>query len=290
MPFQLKNSESLGLGTRRVCRERIGKARAQLRHSDRPAAVHGVRKEIKKLRAIFRLVRGEIGKDAYRNGTKALREAANRLAAPRDARVMLKAFAKLAGRRTKRFDSIGAALKQHLRRETRRFRKDDSAARAKRLLRKTGHRVDDLEIKATGWMLIEPELNESYRRGQVAYRLVRREPLPENFHDWRKHVKSLWYYLCLLYPAWSASSRRLCADLELLGEQLGEDHDLFLLQEFVTECGAEERRQVGALKRLISSRQAKLRAGALKLGAQLFDKLPAVFCRRLKNEWNTRRG
>ena len=138
MPFQLKNSESLGLGTRRVCRERIGKARAQLRHSDRPAAVHGVRKEIKKLRAIFRLVRGEIGKDAYRNGTKALREAANRLAAPRDARVMLKAFAKLAGRRTKRFDSIGAALKQHLRRETRRFRKDDSAARAKRLLRKTG--------------------------------------------------------------------------------------------------------------------------------------------------------
>jgi len=115
------------------------------------------------------------------------------------------------------------------------------------LLRKTGHRVDDLEIKATGWMIIDPGLNESYWRGQVAYRLVRRAPTPENFHDWRKRVKSLWCYFCLLYPAWSALTRQLCDDLELLGEQLGEDHDLFLLQEFVTEYEAKEKRQVEAL-------------------------------------------
>jgi len=109
--FSSKIRNRWGRGGRRVCRERIGKARTRLRNSDRPAAVHGVCKEIKKLRALFRLVRGEIGKDVYRNGTKALREAANRLAAHRDARVMLKVFAKLAGRRAKPFDGIEAALK-----------------------------------------------------------------------------------------------------------------------------------------------------------------------------------
>ena len=44
---------------------------------------------------MFRFVRAEIGRGAYRKGMKALAEAADRLAAPRDARVMLKAFEKL---------------------------------------------------------------------------------------------------------------------------------------------------------------------------------------------------
>ena len=290
MPFRFKKSESPAKGVRRVCRERIGAALGGLRKGDRPAAVHGVRKEIKKLRALFRLVRGEIGRGVYRKGTKALREAAGSLTAPRDARVMLNAFEKLAGGDARRFAGIEKALRNNARREGERFRKDNSLKRAEWLLRKTNRRVDDLKIKPAGWAAIEPGLKESYVRGREACRIVHRKPLPENFHDWRKHVKDLWHYFCLLHPAWPTEVRAYTDELELLGRHLGEDHDLFLLQQFASEHCAGRAGEVAALNRLIESRQKQLRAAALKLGSRLYAEPPATLCRRLGNYWKSWRG
>jgi len=286
MPFRFKKSESPAKAVRRVCRERIGAALGGLRKGGRPAVVHGVRKEIKKLRALFRLVRGEIGHGVYRKGAKALREAAGSLTAPRDARVMLKAFAKLVGGGTRRFAGIERALRKNARREAERFRKDDSLKRAERLLRKTDRRVDDLKIKAGGWAAIEPGLKESYRRGREACGLVRQQPSPENFHDWRKHVKDLWHYFCLLYPAWPAEGRAYTDELESLGGHLGEDHDLFLLQQFASAHCVGKANEVTALNQLIASRQKVLRAAALKLGSRLYAEPPADICRRLGNDWS----
>ena len=290
MPFRFKKSESPAKAVRRVCRERIGAALGGLRKGGRSAAVHGVRKEIKKLRAIFRLVRGEIGRGTYRKGAKALREAADSLAAPRDARVTLKAFEKLAGHSARRFGGIERALRKNARREAGRIRKDDSLKRAEQLLRKADRRVDDLKIKAAGWAAIEPGLKESYRRGREACRLAGQKPSPENFHDWRKHVKDLWHYFCLLHPAWPAEARAFTDDLELLGGHLGEDHDLFLLQQFVAEHCTDEADELAALNKRIASRRKQLRAAALKLGSRLYAEAPTVVCRRLGNYWNSWRG
>jgi CHAD domain-containing protein len=290
MPFRFKKSESPAKGVRRVCRERIGAAMGGLRKGGRPSAVHGVRKEIKKLRAIFRLVRGEIGRGTYRKGARALREAADSLAAPRDARVTLKAFENLAGQSARRFGGIERALRKHARQEAERIRKDDSLKRAEQLLRKADRRVDDLKIKAAGWAAIEPGLKESYRRGREACRLARQTPSPEKFHDWRKHVKNLWHFFCLLHPAWPAEARAYTDELELLGRHLGEDHDLFLLLQFATKHRAGLAGEVEALNRLIESRQKQLRAAALKLGSRLYAEVPVVICRRLGNYWNSWRG
>ena len=286
MPFRFKKSESPARAVRRVCRERIGAALGGLRKSRHPAVVHGVRKEIKKLRALFRLVRAEIGRGTYRKGAKALREAAGSLTAPRDARVMLKAFKKLAGRDARKFAGIEKALRKNCRREARRFRKKDSAEATGRILRKTGRRMGALKIKAVGWAAIEPGLKQGCRRGREFYRLARAQPSPENFHDWRKHVKDLWHYFCLLYPAWPAEARAHTDELELLGRQLGDDHDLFLLQQFAAEHCAGMTGEVKVLNPLIETRQKQLRAAALKLGARLYAETPAIICRRLEKHWN----
>lgn len=290
MSFHFKKAESPARALRRVCRERIGAALGRLRESDRPAALHGVRREIKKLRALFRLVRGEIGRDVYRKGAKALRAAAGSLAASRDARAILKAFDKLAGRNPRRFAGIEKVLRKHCRREARRFWKNDFVAVADWVLRKTGRRVGDLKIKTTGWAVIQPVLRQSYRRGREFYKWVCTRPSPENFHEWRKHVKDLWYYFRLLYPAWPAKMRVMTNELELLGEQLGDDHDLVLLKQFVTETCADQIREVKALNKLIESRRKELRAAALKLGSRLYAGMPAVVCRQWVNHWNTWRG
>jgi len=290
MPFRFKKSESPAKGVRRVCRERIGAARERLRQGSHSAAIHDVRREIKKLRAIFRLARWIPDAGRHRKSVKALREAAGYLAAPRDARVMLKAFEKLTGSAARRFVEIEKMLHKHCRRETRRFQKNDFIAAADRILRKIDRRVGNLKIKASGWAAIEPGLKQSYVRGREACELVCRKPLPENFHDWRKHVKNLWYYFQLLRPAWPAEASAYTDELELLGGHLGEDHDLFLLHQFAAEHCAGRAGEVVALNRLIESRQKKLRAAALKLGSRLYAEAPTVICRKLGNYWNSWRG
>jgi len=281
MPFRFEKSESPSKAVRRVCRERVGAALDCLRQPKHPAAVHGARKEIKKLRALFRLVRGEISVGTYRKGVKALRAAGDCLAATRDARVMLKAFEKLTGRTAGRYADIEKALEKHARKEARRFRRDDAVALAERLLRKTHRRVEGLKIKRTGWAAIAPGLKRSYQQGRDASRLVRRKPAPENFHEWRRHVKDLWFYFCLLHPICQAATPAAADELERLALYLGEDHDLFLLQEFLrNQCKARSQ-EVKALNALIGARQKNLRSAAVKLGSRLYVETPAAFCQRL---------
>ena len=284
MPFRIKRSETPAKGLRRVGRERVGAALDCLRQPGRPGAVHGARKEIKKLRALFRLVRGEIKVRTYRKGVKALRGAAECLAATRDARVMFRAFEKLTGRRAGQFAHIERALDKHARKEARRFRKDHSVVLAERLLRKTHRRVGNWKIKLSGWPAIKPGLRQSYQRGRDAWRRAARRAVPEDFHAWRRHVKDLWYYFCLLYPVCPDATRASADDLEHLAEELGEDHDLFLLHEFTEKHCPAGSAQVRALDRLITLRQRKLRAAALKLGARLYAETPVAFCRRL-GQW-----
>ena len=286
MPIRFKKSESATKAVKRVYRERVRAALGRLRKCPRSAAVHGVRKEIKKLRALFRLVREHIGRGVYRKHAKALREVAASLTTPRDARVRLKAFEKLAGRGSRRFVGVEKALRKNWRQETRRFLDDDSVALTNRILRKTNRRIGDIKIKPAGWAAIEPGLRRSYQRGRDAFEFVRRKPHGKYFHEWRKHVKDLWYYFRLLHPAWSAEMRTMTSDLELLGEQLGDDHDLVLLQQFAATHCVGLAGEVEALNRLIESRQKQLRAAALKLGLRLYAITPTVICRRLEKEWN----
>jgi len=289
MSFHFKKAEPPSRAVRRVCREHLGEARARLRRTRHPAAVHGVRKEIKKLRAIFRLVRAADARGAYRKAAKGLRRAAGRLAATRDARVRFRAFAQLAGRHAaRRFPVLQKALLKDCRRESRRFRAAASVARAERALRKTGRRVAGLKFTASGWAAIGPGLVQSHRRGQQAGRRARQEPSPKNLHEWRKEVKTFWHQLRLVCPKWPAAVRKLTEQLERLGELLGDEHDLALLQQFVTEHAPVA--EAAALDPLIAARRKKLRGAALKLGARLYAKDPAAAGRQLARDWNVWHG
>jgi len=286
MPSHLEKAMMPAKALRRICRRHIGQALARLRKPAHPAAIHGARKEIKRLRSIFRLVQKEMSRRDYRKAGKALHQTADRLAAPRDARVTLKAFEKLAGPDAPlRFPKIQTMLQKHYRRETRRFRNDNSVESAKNVLKKVNRHVRGLKIKPAGWTAIAPGLKQSYRLGQQACKRVRRQSSPENFHEWRKHVKTFWHQLRALCPERPAA-RAMMDGLERLGEKLGEDHDLFLLKQFVGENCAAQVAEAKALNQRIESRQKILRAAALKFGALLYTETPAMVCARLKNHWN----
>jgi CHAD domain-containing protein len=290
MPFCFKKSESIEKAVRRVCDERVRKAREWLEKPRRPSAIHNVRKEIKKLRALLRLVRGEIGREDYLKAVKALRGAAERLALARDARVIFRALEKLAEDPAKQFPKLFKFLRKNWRRETRRLRQGEALPEAERVFRKLGQRLRKLKLKCAGWSAVGPGLNQTYERAQELFVQAVRRPIPENLHAWRKQVKNLWYELQLLCPEWSESTREMVDELEALGEGLGDDHDMVLLREFIVEHGPSEAGERTALTELIEAHQKKMRVVALAVGRALFLESPSEFCRRLEIEWSAWRG
>jgi CHAD domain-containing protein len=81
--FRFTPGEPVPDEVRRVARGRIDHALDELRgrsDSSREEAVHEARKDMKKLRALLRLVRGELGDDVYRAENACFRDTARRLA------------------------------------------------------------------------------------------------------------------------------------------------------------------------------------------------------------------
>jgi CHAD domain-containing protein len=286
MPFRFKKKESVAKAVRRLCCERLDDALETLDKGARLTAVHHVRKEIKKLRSILRLIRQEIGKNKYGEHTQALRRAANLLTHFRDAQVKLNAFDGLVQHfkrklPTRPFPEIKMAWQKNCRAEERKLAQ--AIVPLKGILVTSRERFDDLKIEAKGWKAIAPGLKKVYGRGRDFFETTRQRPVPENFHEWRKRVKNLWHQLRLLCPVQPRSLRKRIDHLEKLGNLLGDDHDLFMLNEFVaSECG-----NVQAFEDLILSRQEKLRSTALKIGGRFYREKPGRFCRRIEDYWKS---
>jgi len=289
MSAQLTKTESPGRALQRACRQHVAHALAALKKAHQPEGVHEVRKEIKRLRAIFRLARGSVGRNQCRKTLKTMRLAAKALAASRDARVIQQAFVSLVGDKARRFANLQAALEAHGRRAERSFKEQESAALARFILKKTARQLDKMKLNRTGWAEILVRVNRSYMRGRDAGELARRKPAPAHFHAWRKQVKNLWYQLDFLCPRRGERTKGMLEDLERLGEQLGEHHDLFLLEQFAQEHRAY-RQETEALGHLIDSERRGFGGRVLQLGSRLYAKTPAAVCAQLEQDWEAWRG
>lgn len=93
MAYRLKRAESVGDGLRRIAREQIDKAVAELTDADldRHEAVHQFRKRAKKIRGLIRLVRPALG-DIYGQENGWYRDAARKLSRVRDAEALLESL------------------------------------------------------------------------------------------------------------------------------------------------------------------------------------------------------
>ena len=110
----------------------------------------------------------------------------------------------------------------------------------------------------------------------------------EALHAWRKRVKELRYAAETLDRGGKRCKpvRRVARRADRLGEMLGEEHDLALLEARVRDkrsrTFASERKVRKRLLRLIASRRRKLRKRALREGERLYRRPPRRFVRRVK--------
>ena len=284
---------------RRLGCERMSNAIEGLESGPRAEGIHDARKEIKRTRALLRLVRTGISRTDYRRVITTLREAANHLAPSRDAAVREQTLERLAqdpaGK--SRFSpddlrGVRTALEQVAIEEAARFDRSGLAEVTKPLLHDVACQFERLEVKGKGFEVLGPGIQSVYTRGRSAYQVALEDPSPENLHEWRKRAKDLWYQLSLLEPMAPTRLEAMTGELDKLGEFLGDDHDLFMLLEGAeAHCAVDgSARELEALTALVEQRHEELRRAALALGARLYSNKPAAFCDQLEALWKAWRS
>ena len=288
MGFRLKLREPLPDGLKRVFREQVESALKLCRHpaKERGVTVHEVRKHLKKLRAALRLTVSEVGKSRHAREDRYVREIGRLVSDLRDAQVRLQTLIQLRDETAKgsgenHFPRIEELLSLERESFSAAFAGWQKQAIPK--LERVGERVSKWPLAGITWKQICGTVGKIYKRGQRGLAKTIKKPQPENFHAWRKRVKDLWYQLRILQPLNRVVLEKIAADVEVLGELLGREHDFnFLLARLENE-GSDEalRNELVQLQKLIRKRGSKLRRDALELGRRFYAEPSKAFAKRI---------
>lgn len=297
--YALKEDEPLGEGMRRIAAGRAERALERLGASAAgetatAEAIHGARKDMKKLRTLLRLLRDELPKKVYAEEGKRYRDAARKLSGSRDAEVKLATLNALAERAEDLPEEAVGTWRRILDSDreaaTGTVRGQEAMAEATALIEAGREGIERWQLEEEPWKAVGSAFARVYRRGRRALRTAEADPGDEeNFHEWRKRAKDLRYGLELLSGAWSVPLEAMAAEADRLAELLGDHHDLAVLRADLHQrrLGEEETRRLEAA---IEGRQDALGADAFALGRRLYAERPKDFSRRLGRYWRAWRG
>ncbi|HVS14812.1 MAG TPA: CHAD domain-containing protein [Thermoanaerobaculia bacterium] len=285
----MRTGEGIGAGVRRLAREELHAAREGLVQNadgaDRDDAVHRARKRFKRIRALLRLVRDDLG-DSYRREDRRYRDLGRMLAVPRDRRVLVETLDRLLERH-RDLPAVGAFADLHGQLVERHRQAMQRALERAEADRRLAPQLDAARGAIDGWRIDEDEeaalrslergLRRVYRRGRRLLRAGVEAPSTENLHDWRKQVKYLGHHLALLERSSPARIGPLARDLRHLSGLLGEDHDLALL---LLSAGDQR----GVLEALVRARRRELQEAAFQLGCTLYAERPRAFAAPMVTE------
>lgn len=293
--YSLKDDESPTEGIRRIALGRAEKAIEALDGGDAgddfAGSIHAARKDLKKLRAVVRLVRAELGDDLYREANHRYRDAGRLLSRSRDAEVKVDTLNALRERCDEELPSdLAAAWLAALERERDKVVEQASGeeggsrvAEARTMIERGQEEIACWPLQQDSWRLVEAGLVPGYRRGRRAMKHARTDPAATNVHEWRKRTKDLWYQLQILRGAWPPVLGEMADQAHKLGDLLGDHHDLTVLAEDLRSRGLPSDRD--AAERAIERRQQELLTDAFEIGERLLTEKPKAFGRRLESYW-----
>jgi CHAD domain-containing protein len=283
MAYRFMQGEDVPTGVRRIAQERLDHALEQLRgkaDSTPSEAVHEARKDMKRLRGLLRLVRGEIGDDSYQRENANARAVGRLLSDARDADVMAETLGALDCEAS---PGLRAALTTDGGDDERQV----AAQQAIELLEGAWDRLGEWPLEHDGFKALEDGLGRTYRGGRKAFRRAQEDPSDENLHEWRKRAKDHWYHQQLLQEAWPETLGPAADQAHELSDRLGDDHDLAVLATWAKDHAAEAGGlyALQELSEAIGRRRTELQADAFELGERLYAEKPKAFTPRLGGYW-----
>jgi CHAD domain-containing protein len=279
--FVLGTDETAADGLHRVLIEQVDLAIYHVHHLlESDEHVHEVRKATKRMRAVLRMVRDEIGTDMYRDLNVAVRDISRPLSRVRSSVAMADIFDRLISGDPS-LSSVGAEMHDGLHSERRRVRLGVSGALAEDLARRLARvrvRLGDAGLSGGGGVSTR-WVRRTYGRGRNGMTRAFADGSPESFHIWRKQVKYLRHQMELLVDVGSDDVAELIKNLESLGEDLGRGNDLSDLERWVAMF--ESRMNVpggsDAVHDVIVRTRIQLEMTLLEPADRVFRRRPSLF-------------
>jgi CHAD domain-containing protein len=259
----------------------VGLAREDL-GSDPVDAVHGVRKDIKKLRSLLRLARAGLPAKTYRRENARLRDVARTISGARDADVLAETVDKLAERYAGRLPKRAfTTLRRRVAEEAGAAAPAPDGAALVGALERARARASAWPLDGCDEAAVRAGAVRAYARGRDALGVVERDRSVDRLHDWRKRVKDLWYHQRLLRDVWQAPMKALAAESHRLADLLGDDHDLAVLADRLAAMTGSVALDVETMLTLVAERRAELQAEALDVGRRVYAEKPKAYGRRI---------
>ena len=291
MSYRLKNKENVAEGMRRIITEQSEKALKRLtaRNGNRDQAIHDARVCFKKIRALLRLMRDQMGSD-FQEENDHYRDLGRRLSSVRNNVGMIESLAKL---KEQFGDQLAGSTLRGPRRPLVEANARSAGDKRKALedvslgLRGGRHRIARWDLGNDGFDDLAPGLLRTYKQGRSLHQLACRRPTVESLHEWRKRVKDLWYQVRVLKEIWPDEMTRFADELKELGDYLSDHHDLAMLRERSAGNAKQidDLSEVATLIALIDQRAAELRLKATLLGGRIYAEKPHDFLYRLRHYW-----
>jgi CHAD domain-containing protein len=286
----LEVSESAEVGIKRIVDEQLENALDELRGADAKkadAAVHAARKRLKRIRAIIRLVREELGEETFSHENACFRDAGGTLSEARDAAVLVQTLDSL--KETVDQPAFASARKKLVARrlavKKRVLDAGNGLESVAELVEAARKRVGEWRIERDGWEALRPGLKRIYGEARTAFECAEVGGAPELFHEWRKRVKDLWHQAEILEGIWPAVMKELAEQFHALADLLGDEHDLSVLKAVVEAEALARAGGVSPVAAAAAERRTRLQEEARALGGRLFAEKAGAFAKRLGEYW-----
>ena len=294
MAFAFVPDQDVVEQAKRIAIEQIRQTMDELRDRSvkRSEKIHHARRDCKKLRGLLRLVRGGLG-GAFKEQDRWLRDSARELSELRDAKTIFDAYVSLVGakhasNRWKDADPILLLLNRRRRKRGRNKRLVDQQLKVlSGRLAVAESFVGEWSFEKTGFSLFESGLVDTYQRAARAMKLARESESSEGYHDWRKQVKYHGHHCQLLVNVWPEMMSARASEVERLGSLLGDEHDLTVLSQTLSELSEEEGSDY--LRQALAwagESQDGLRRAVHPLGSRLFAERAKRFSGRCGKYWD----
>ena len=295
MNFSISITEQVNNGIKRIIIEQIEDAVSRLSETNNnfDIAIHETRKDFKKIRAVIRMVRFELGQELYKRENIFFRDTGRLLSRIRDAAAMAEALEKLFNNHKNEisledYKRLRTNLKRRALGIKNQFKRNKKLIEGIRNL--LGKHID--EVRAWGltkedFTLIEDGIKQVYQRGLNGIAEIGKNPSAHNFHEWRKRVKYLWYIVKILNEAWIETMTPLSDKLDILSDYLGDEHDLAELRELLirdTALFGDEVKQVQFLN-VLGMERLELQSRAKSLIGYIYNESADEFVHRIKSYW-----
>lgn len=291
MAWRFEPGERLQNAFRRVATEEIARVRSGLSaaDADRNAAIHSARQGFKRLRALTRLAKPQLGAD-FDTENRRWRDAGRLLSGSRDTTVLLETFDKLISDCGGKVPADGVGRIRTRLAKTRSANgaaENDQVSDALRVLDDAEQAVSKLRWPNSARALTRG-IHQSQRRLHRKWKKAHESEEADALHSWRKCVKDQAAQLRLFRKNLPGSLRDRRNDEKQTAEVLGDEHDLWLLGERLGEMtlplSLEETRDI--LREEIEKHREKLRSEAFEKGEAFSSDKPSAFAKAIADAWS----